>query len=193
VSVVAPDRKRQTVNAGVVGVATVIVYLVDGLEGLAQQGKLARGQAVGVAAEANRRGRVLRARGSGGHDGERTRTGAAGAWGGPRVATARSPRYYDAGPSSVSPQRPVLPGASVMILPLAAVALADDGVHTLAKGWPLMQVIPFARESERLEGTIRAESEQDASERERIYRSTLASEGWYRRQSRSKLRGNLRS
>jgi hypothetical protein len=54
-------------------------------------------------------------------------------------------------------------------------------------------VIPFARESERLEGTIRAESEQDAAERERIYRSTLASEGWYRRQSRSKLRGNLRS
>jgi hypothetical protein len=42
-----------------------------------------------------------------------------------------------------------------------------------------MQVIPFARESERLEGTIRAESEQDAAERERIYRSTLVSEGWY--------------
>jgi hypothetical protein len=73
------------------------------------------------------------------------------------------------------------------------VALADGGVHTLAKGWPLMQVIPFARESERLEGTIRAESEQDAAERERIYRSTLAGEGWYRRQSRSKLRGSLRS
>ena len=66
------------------------------------------------------------------------------------------------------------------------VAVADDGVHTLAKGTPLVQVIPFARESERLQGTIRAESEQEAAERSRIYRNTLAGEGWYRRESRSK-------
>jgi hypothetical protein len=66
------------------------------------------------------------------------------------------------------------------------VALAEDGVHALAKGTPLAQVIPFAREDERLEGEVRAESEQEAAERERIHRNTLAGEGWYRGRSRSR-------
>ncbi len=65
------------------------------------------------------------------------------------------------------------------------VATAPDGVHTLHKGRPIMQVIPFARDDERLPGVVRAESEQDAVERERVFRSTLAGEGWYRAQSRS--------
>jgi len=65
------------------------------------------------------------------------------------------------------------------------VAIAEDGVHTLPKGTPLVQVIPFRRDDERLEGVVRAETDLDAEERERVYRSTLAGEGWYRRQSRS--------
>ena len=65
------------------------------------------------------------------------------------------------------------------------VAIAEDGVHTLPKGTPLVQVIPFRRDDERLEGVVRAETDRDAEERERVYRNTLAGEGWYRRQSRS--------
>jgi hypothetical protein len=65
------------------------------------------------------------------------------------------------------------------------VAIAGDGVHTLSKGRPLVQVIPFERSSSEIPGEVRAESEQDAADRERVYRNTLAGEGWYRRQSRS--------
>ena len=65
------------------------------------------------------------------------------------------------------------------------VAIAEDGVHTIAKGTPIVQVIPFERQDERLEATIRVESDEEAAEGERVYRSTLAAEGWYRRRSRS--------
>jgi hypothetical protein len=64
------------------------------------------------------------------------------------------------------------------------VALADDGVHTLQKGTPLIQVIPFPRD-EGIEGVVRAESQDEAADRERVYRNTLAGEGWYRRKSRA--------
>ena len=66
------------------------------------------------------------------------------------------------------------------------VAVAEDGVHSLSKGTPLVQVIPFARDNERVEGEVRAELDEEAAERERVYRSTLAGEGWYRSQSRSR-------
>jgi hypothetical protein len=65
------------------------------------------------------------------------------------------------------------------------VALADDGVHTLPKGTPLVQVIPYHRDDE-IEGVVRAESDEEAAERERVYRSTRAGEGWYRRESRAR-------
>ena len=65
------------------------------------------------------------------------------------------------------------------------VALADDGVHTLQKGPPLIQVIRFPRE-EGIEGVVRAERDDEAGDRERVYRSTLAGEGWYRRESRAR-------
>jgi Family of unknown function (DUF6065) len=65
------------------------------------------------------------------------------------------------------------------------VATASDGLHTLQKGTPLIQVIPFPRD-EGIESVIRAESEEDAEERERVYRNTLAGEGWYRRESRAR-------
>jgi hypothetical protein len=66
------------------------------------------------------------------------------------------------------------------------VAIAEDGVHTLPKGTPLVQVIPFAREDQRFTAEIRAESEQEGDDRERVLRNTLAGEGWYRAQSRSR-------
>jgi Family of unknown function (DUF6065) len=69
---------------------------------------------------------------------------------------------------------------------LPFVALAKDGVHTLRKGRPLAQVIPFSREHTQLHGEVRAESAQDAAERERVHRSTLADAGWYRSQRSTK-------
>jgi Family of unknown function (DUF6065) len=60
------------------------------------------------------------------------------------------------------------------------VAVGEDGVHTLPKGSPLVQVIPFERTDGRLEGVTRSELEHEADERERVLRSTLAAQGWYR-------------
>jgi hypothetical protein len=65
------------------------------------------------------------------------------------------------------------------------VPIAEDGVHVLRKGMPLAQVFPFARDDERVEAVIRAECPGDAVERERVYRNTLAGDGWYRREPRS--------
>ncbi len=66
------------------------------------------------------------------------------------------------------------------------VAVAEDGVHIIPKGTPLIQVIPFERKDERLEGDVRAESEQEAAEREQVFRNTLAGDGWYRAESRAR-------
>jgi hypothetical protein len=33
---------------------------------------------------------------------------------------------------------------------------------------------------------VRAESQREAADRRRVYRSTLAGEGWYRRESRAR-------
>jgi hypothetical protein len=65
------------------------------------------------------------------------------------------------------------------------VATASDGVHTLPKGMPIIQVVPFPRD-EAIEGVIRAESDGEAAERVRVYRNTMAGEGWYRRESRAR-------
>jgi hypothetical protein len=68
---------------------------------------------------------------------------------------------------------------------LPFVAIAPDGVHTLQKGTPLVQVIPFRRADLDIEASIRAETEEEAQERERIRRSTQAGEGWYKRHARA--------
>ena len=68
---------------------------------------------------------------------------------------------------------------------LPFVALAGDGVHTLPKGTPLAQIVPFRRDAAALEGVVRAESDDDADERERIRRSTLAGAAWYSRNARA--------
>jgi hypothetical protein len=65
------------------------------------------------------------------------------------------------------------------------VAVAPDGVYTLKKGTPLVQVIPFRRSELALESSIRVESEKEAEERERIRRSTHVGDGWYRRHARA--------
>lgn len=77
-------------------------------------------------------------------------------------------------------------------------ATGEDGVHTLAKGTPLVQVIPFKREEaaihpridklggERLALKVIEEKPQESAERIKILRNTLSVEGWYRRFSRAK-------
>ena len=65
------------------------------------------------------------------------------------------------------------------------IAIAPDGVYTLEKGTPLVQVIPFRRSDITLEGSIRVETEEEGEERERIRRSTHAGDGWYRRHARA--------
>lgn len=66
-------------------------------------------------------------------------------------------------------------------------ALAADGVHVVEKGTPIVQVIPFRRDLSALAMTadIRAETQDEADERERIRRSTMAGAGWYREQARA--------
>jgi hypothetical protein len=64
-------------------------------------------------------------------------------------------------------------------------AIAPDGVYTLEKGTPLVQVIPVRRADVALAGAIRSENEREGEERERIRRSTHAADGWYRRHARA--------
>ena len=65
------------------------------------------------------------------------------------------------------------------------IATAPDGVYTLERGTPLVQVIPFLRETTHLAGEMRAETAQEAAMRERILSNTQAAEGWYRRMARA--------
>ena len=65
------------------------------------------------------------------------------------------------------------------------VAPAPDGVYMLVKGTPLLQVIPFRRADTELEPSIGVESQRERDARERVHRSTLAEEGWYRRHARA--------
>jgi hypothetical protein len=65
------------------------------------------------------------------------------------------------------------------------IATAPDGVYTLARGTPLVQVIPFRRDATHLAADIRAETTAEAHAHERIHRSTHAAEGWYRKMARA--------
>lgn len=65
------------------------------------------------------------------------------------------------------------------------VAVAGDGIYTLPRGMPLVQVIPFRRSDADLEGLVRAETPVEAAERTRIHRSTRAGNGWYRANARA--------
>jgi hypothetical protein len=64
-------------------------------------------------------------------------------------------------------------------------AIGADGIHTLEKGTPLVQIIPFQRASTALPGVIKAETPADAAARQRILRNTQAAGGWYRKFARA--------
>lgn len=64
-------------------------------------------------------------------------------------------------------------------------ATGDDGLHVLDQGSPLVQIIPFCRETTELEAEIRSEEPQEAAQREAILRSTRAASGWYRESART--------
>lgn len=63
-------------------------------------------------------------------------------------------------------------------------AAAADGLYTIEKGTPLVQVIPFRRDEVLIDAEIRAATPAEAANRDRIQRQTLASEGWYRKFAR---------
>ncbi|TIP24290.1 MAG: hypothetical protein E5X67_29795 [Mesorhizobium sp.] len=64
-------------------------------------------------------------------------------------------------------------------------ATAPDGLYVIEKATPLVQVIPFRREDSALKAEIQAETGAEATERETVYRNTIASEGWYRKWARA--------
>lgn len=66
------------------------------------------------------------------------------------------------------------------------IATGGDGIHVIERGTPLVQVIPFKRETTDLEAVVGPETEDEAASRERILRHTQAGEGWYRKQARAK-------
>jgi len=55
----------------------------------------------------------------------------------------------------------------------------------LERGTPIVQVIPFRRETTDLDGDIRSESEDERATRKSILRKTLAADGWYRKFARA--------
>lgn len=64
-------------------------------------------------------------------------------------------------------------------------ARGADGLHELEKGTPLVQVIPFQRQTTQLAAHIGSETGLEAAERKKVFRNTLASPGWYRKAARA--------
>ena len=64
-------------------------------------------------------------------------------------------------------------------------ATAEDGLYVIEKGTPLVQVIPFRRDDTALTAEIRAETPEDAANRTRVFRNTIAGDGWYRKSARA--------
>jgi hypothetical protein len=65
------------------------------------------------------------------------------------------------------------------------VVRADDGVHVLEQGTPIVQVIPFRRDDESPRAVVRAERGAERDERTRTARAIAAAGGWYRRHARA--------
>lgn len=59
-------------------------------------------------------------------------------------------------------------------------ATGEDGLHVVEKGSPLVQVIPFKRETAEIAADIGAERPDEAAVRRKILRNTQAASGWYR-------------
>jgi hypothetical protein len=66
------------------------------------------------------------------------------------------------------------------------IATGADGLHVIEKGTPIVQVIPFRRDDAAIDVKIGIETAQEANERQRILRSTMAGEGWYRKEARAR-------
>lgn len=64
-------------------------------------------------------------------------------------------------------------------------ATASDGVYVIDRGTPLVQVIPFQRDHADIDAEIRVETPEEGEIRERIFRNTIAGEGWYRKEARA--------
>lgn len=64
-------------------------------------------------------------------------------------------------------------------------ATAPDGLYTIEKGTPLVQVIPVRRSDLAIKAEIRSETASEATSRTKVFRNTLASEGWYRKFARA--------
>ena len=64
-------------------------------------------------------------------------------------------------------------------------ATAPDGLYTIEKGTPLVQVIPFLRDTAAGKAHIGVESVTERQDRTRVLRNTLAGEGWYRKFARA--------
>lgn len=59
------------------------------------------------------------------------------------------------------------------------------GLHVIEKGSPLVQVIPFRRDSATIGAEIRAETPDEAEDRDKITRLTRSATGWYRTEARA--------
>jgi hypothetical protein len=62
---------------------------------------------------------------------------------------------------------------------------APDGLYTIEKGTPLVQVVPLRRDDLITACEIRTETADEAAGHEKVFRNTLASEGWYRKFARA--------
>lgn len=64
-------------------------------------------------------------------------------------------------------------------------ATGADGLHVIEKGTPIAQAIPFRRDEAALIGVVRVETAEEAELRHRVFRNTIAADGWYREQARA--------
>jgi hypothetical protein len=63
--------------------------------------------------------------------------------------------------------------------------IGPDGVHIIEKGTPIVQIFPFQRSNAEIAAEVRAETDDEAADRERVYRNTIAAAGWYRKFARA--------
>lgn len=66
------------------------------------------------------------------------------------------------------------------------IPVAPDGLYEIEKGTPLVQVIPFRRDTTLVDAEIRSETPDEAAAREAVRRNTMAKDGWYRTEARAR-------
>lgn len=64
--------------------------------------------------------------------------------------------------------------------------VGPDGLHVIEKGSPMVQVIPFLRDSAEITAEIRAETEAERTARQSVTRNTQSTPGWYRTEARNR-------